>query len=215
MRLADKDYMKEREERDYPGPWGPADLSVTYTLCLVLASCAIAYAGYKAWDWWAATHSKSVAPVAIGAPAFPNPVIHPSVTEKRESHRTVVNAASTTTGTVVIKCVVNGSTAYVASEADCAAQAKRTKVSVDPQQNLSDGLPNAEQVIRRPSFSPQVEMQILEPDPNVQRTARCQAYEQEIKSIDERARQPLSGQEQDRLAANRKKARDEQFRLHC
>jgi hypothetical protein len=52
-------------------------------------------------------------------------------------------------------------------------------------------------------------------DPNVQRQALCQAYEQEIKWTDERARQPLSGQEQDWLAAKRKKARDEQFRLRC
>ncbi|MDF2462048.1 MAG: hypothetical protein K0Q43_283 [Ramlibacter sp.] len=215
MGLADKDYMEDREERDYPGPWGPADLSVTYTLWLVLASCAIAYTAYKAWDWWVDTHSKRIAPVATAAPAFRSPVTHPSLTEKPQSNRTVVNAASTATGTVVIKCVVNGKTAYVASEADCAAQAKTTKVSVDPRQNLSDGLPNAEQVIRRPSISGQVEMQIAEPDPNVQRRARCQAYEQEIKLIDERARQPLSGQEQDWLAAKRKKARDEQFRLHC
>jgi hypothetical protein len=39
--------------------------------------------------------------------------------------------------------------------------------------------------------------------------------EEEITRIDQRARQPLPAQEQDWLAAKRKKARDEQFRLRC
>lgn len=43
----------------------------------------------------------------------------------------------------------------------------------------------------------------------------CSALEEEIRTIDARARQPLSAWEQDALAARRKKARDEQFRLRC
>lgn len=45
--------------------------------------------------------------------------------------------------------------------------------------------------------------------------ARCVALDEAIRVIDTRARQPLPGFEQDRLAAKRKQLRDEQFRLRC
>jgi hypothetical protein len=90
-----------------------------------------------------------------------------------------------------------------------------TVLTIHRRQNVSDGLPNAPQFIQRPSPIAQVDAAPTRQDSNVQRQTLCQSYEQEIKGIDERARQPLSGQEQDWLAAKRKKARDEQFRLHC
>lgn len=45
--------------------------------------------------------------------------------------------------------------------------------------------------------------------------ATCKALEERIKAIEAQQRQPQSGQEQDRLAAEKKQARDEQFRLKC
>lgn len=44
---------------------------------------------------------------------------------------------------------------------------------------------------------------------------RCSALDDLIRRIDAQARQPLPAQEQDRLAALRKDARSEQFRLPC
>jgi hypothetical protein len=111
--------------------------------------------------------------------------------------------------------VINGVTTYAETESDCVARSKPTVVRIDPRQNLSDGLPNAPYIIQRPSPAPQEVAVPATVDPNVQRKLVCQAYEEEIKRIDAHARQPLSGAEQDWWAAKRKKARDEQFRLHC
>jgi hypothetical protein len=119
--------------------------------------------------------------------------------------------------TVVIKCVINGTTTYVASPRDCPAKSEITSLAIDPRQNLSDGLPNASQIIRRPSpyAAPEPVTHRAGADPNAQRKSICHAYDEEIKMIDARARQPLSPQEQDWLTAKRRNARDEQFRLQC
>ena len=43
----------------------------------------------------------------------------------------------------------------------------------------------------------------------------CAELDQRIKHLDSRARQPLSGPEQDRITKERRAARDQQFRLPC
>jgi hypothetical protein len=45
--------------------------------------------------------------------------------------------------------------------------------------------------------------------------ARCAALDEAIRAIDARARQPLPAFEQDRLATERKRLRDQQFRMRC
>jgi hypothetical protein len=219
MGLADRDYMRERrEKREDFQAWDSPEKSASTTLWCILATLAMAYGGYKAWNWWAASHLPRAAVAAPAASSGRSPATLPKLTGDWDGNRPLIPATSRATaapGTVVIKCVANGAISYVASEADCAAQAKAIIVRIDPKQNLSDGLPNAEQIIRQPSPHAQIDVAPAGLDPNIQRQALCQAYEQEIKSIDTRARQPLSGQEQDWLAAKRKKARDEQFRLRC
>jgi hypothetical protein len=45
--------------------------------------------------------------------------------------------------------------------------------------------------------------------------AECKALDAQIQQYDSMARQPQSGQAQDRISAKRKKARDRQFQLKC
>lgn len=231
MGIADRDYRRERHRKasEHAGRSGPPEPSATSALWNILFFVTIAFLGYKAAAWWDSTHAKgarvaptvSVGPAAPAVPAAPAPqrhvpTVNPSRTGNLDPNPAIAPRAPTAAATtVVIKCVINGVTTYAESESDCIARAKTTVVTINPNQNLSQGLPNAPQIIRRPSPVAQVAAAPAAVDPNVQRQALCQAYEQEIKWIDERARQPLSGQEQDWLAANRKKARDEQFRLHC
>lgn len=47
------------------------------------------------------------------------------------------------------------------------------------------------------------------------KAAECQRLDDEVAALDAYSRQPLSGGEQDRVRRDRKKARDEQFRLRC
>jgi hypothetical protein len=233
----DRDYMRERHRKTnkHAGRSGPPEPSATSTLWNILFFVAIAFLGYKAAGWWDSTHAKganrvapmvSVRPAAATVPAAPAvpapqrraPAVDANLTGNWNPNRPVAPSApapTTAATTIVIKCVINGVTTYAESESDCVARAKATVVIIDPQQNLSDGLPNAAQIIQRPSPSVQVNAAPAAVDPNVQRKAFCQAYEEEIKQIDAHARQPLSGAEQDWWAAKRKKARDEQFRLRC
>jgi hypothetical protein len=237
MGIADRDYMRERhrEARAHPGRPGPPEPSATSTLWYILFFLSIAFLGYKAASWWDSTHPKGpkrpaphlaiapAAPVAARGSPVPEPRqripgVNPNLTGSWDANRPMApNAPAPTPAatTIVIKCVINGVTTYADSESDCLARAKATVVTIHARQNLSDGLPSAPQIIQRPSPMAQLDAAPTGPDPNIQRQALCQSYEQEIKWMDERARQPLSGQEQDWLAAKRKKARDEQFRLHC
>lgn len=237
MGIADRDYMRERHRKtsEHAGRAAPPEPSATLTLWNILFFVAITFLGYKAAAWWDSTHTKSanrVAPtvsvrpaaatvpaaLAVPAPQSHAPAGDPSLTGNWNPNRPMVPSSPTPTtaaSTIVIKCVINGVTTYAESESDCLARAKATVVTIDPQQNLSDGLANAPQIIQRPPPAPQTDATPAAIDPNEQRKTLCHAYEEEIKRIDERARQPLSGQEQDWLALKRKKARDEQFRLHC
>ena len=203
------------QKRESPGPWGPPDMSIGSVALFALATLTISYAGYNVWNWWAATHAPRAASGAPATSAASGLTKQTRATGSADPNGQPSHSAPGTPGAVVIKCVVNGATTYVSSEADCSAPAKVTVIRIDPKENISDGLPNAEQIIRRPSPAAQAYVAPAVEDQNVERRALCQAYDEEVKSIDERARQPLSGQEQDRLTAKRRKARDEQFRLHC
>ena len=117
----------------------------------------------------------------------------------------------------VVKCVAKGVTTYATSVADCPARAEVTSVAIDPELNITEGIRDAPSILRAQSAVTQAPAipSGTATDPNWDRKAVCAAYEEEIKAIDERARQPLSAWEQDYLAAKRKKARDQQFRLGC
>ncbi|MCY1547032.1 hypothetical protein D9M68_830650 [compost metagenome] len=47
------------------------------------------------------------------------------------------------------------------------------------------------------------------------KAARCGYLNELVTVLDSEARQPQSAAEQDRIRAEKKEARDEQFRLHC
>ena len=223
MGLADRDYMGERaRQRSEFQP--PSEPSMTVILWTFVVLGAIAFGIYSGWK--SAKHESSApAPKAaiVPAPRVASPPQYrsrPELTGNWDPTRTVAPtpAPAVSTHTVVIKCVVNGVTLYAETEADCAAQAKRTVVRIDPSQNLSDRVPSLESPPI--TAAPPVKVTAADPgeptvDPNVQKKVVCQTLDEEIEWVDQRARQPLSGQEQDWLAAKRKKARDEQFRLRC
>jgi hypothetical protein len=197
--------MRERQRGKKSVKWGTQVASASSTLWVILAFFAVAYGGYKAWGWWTATDSVRALSVAPAVPAVRRPATHPNFTGNWDPQRLPIPGTPAAPGTVVIKCVVNGATTYVASQADCAAQAKTTIVKIDPKQNLSDGLPNAEQIIRQPSPRAHVDVPPAGVDPNVQRQAICQAHEREIKWIDVRAL--LVVNEWRRLAADARRSR--------
>jgi hypothetical protein len=223
MGLADREYMRERT-RQRPEFRPPPEPSMAVILWTFVVLGAIAIGIYSGWK--SSKHERPpLAPKAAIVPAPPATAppqtrSHPELTGNWDPARkiTPAPAPAVSTHTVVIKCVVNGVTLYAENEADCLAHAKKTVVRIDPSRNVSDPVPTLPpQPI---PAAPSVQITAADPpvptvDPLVQKKVVCQNLEEEIKWIDQRARQPLSGQEQDWLAAKRKKARDEQFRLRC
>jgi hypothetical protein len=209
MGHADRDFLQESREDEWKhrGPFGSREHSATSIATISFALLALACFAYFAWNMWSGK-ATTTAPAPASAPqSAVAPALPPRITTPGPQN-----------GTAVVKCVVNGTTTYVASRRDCPAQAEITSVAIDPRMNLSDGLPNAAQIIRRPSpyAAPEpVAPRAVAADANVQRKNICHYYDEEVKLIDARARQPLSPQEQDQLAAKRRHARDEQFRLQC
>jgi ABC-type hemin transport system ATPase subunit len=64
------------------------------------------------------------------------------------------------------------------------------------------------------SQAPQGAISLSGPSKSEQ-AAECQALERHIQYLDERARQPLSGAEQDRISAAKRLLRDRQFEQRC
>jgi hypothetical protein len=223
MGLADREYMRERARQrpEFQPPPEPSIAVILWTF-LVLGAIAISiYAGWKS-----SRHERTPPAPKVAIVPAPHPITppqtrsHPELTGNWDPARKVepTPTPAASTHTAVIKCVANGVTLYAETEADCLAHAKRTVVRIDSSQNISAPVPT---LPPQPVLTaPPVRIAAADPpaptvDPLAQKKVLCQTVEEEIKWIDERARQPLSGQEQDWLAAKRKKARDEQFRLRC
>lgn len=188
--------------------------SAASTLVLIAVALGVAYGGYRAWSWWQGTLH---APAKAGATSSPTAQPASPVTAGNRNAITAPALQSAPDRAAVFKCVAKGVTTYAASAADCPVRADVTPVAIDPQLNLADGLRDAPAILRaqtRAAEAPSAHAGAAT-DPLGEKRAQCLAYEEQIKAIDAHARQPLPGQEQDRLAALRKRARDEQFRLRC
>lgn len=230
MGLADRDYMRRTTAPRAVSASGPPEASAGLTLLMIVLFMGATYGAYAAWRWWQPPRVSAPVPL-LAAPAEPTrqPSVRkspsqqpplqqpPARNEERGTGSIEGKPAARGDGTVrITKCVVNGATTY--SDGECPPQASRSIVTVDKRQNLADGLPPAARSFAQPSAAAQPPVGDTAPsvaDPNVRKKSLCLAYEEDIKVIDARARQPLPGWEQDRLAARRKAARDEQFRLRC
>lgn len=179
---------------------------------LLLASC-IGFAGYNAWVWLNARDEP-----ARAVPSRPTEM-------QRDVPRERIGVPNSTPGSApsiaaptvrqVTRCTRNEQTVY--TDGECPLGFRSEQVAIRPDENVADGLrsqtgKSPEQIINAPSYTAP---RSISPIENPGLKALCSALDEEIKRIDVAARQALPPQEQDRLAAERKQARDEQFRSHC
>jgi hypothetical protein len=170
--------------------------------------------------WWqerqqptpAAERASTPAHHALARPTDPRPQVVRPAPE--------VYPPPTTVTRQVTKCVVNGTIAYSAAS-DCATGGRT--IAVDPTRSEIDGgfseyqlemLRSADARIRRQ----EVEAQLALPAPAAAmstRNAECAALDAHIRALDDRARQAISGHEQDAIRVERARARSRQFDLHC
>jgi hypothetical protein len=233
--LADRDYMRERREPGRPA-FAPPEPTLRITLWSIVSWIGIAILCFRAISWWNHRHDKPVIPpsspadVVIPVGAQPSERPEPRAAGVSPNRASVITTPSTTYDeprsnvTAVKRCVVAGKTTF--TDGPCSAEATTSTMTIHTQRNVADSsrsvpvqppvsVPNV--IVNAPP--PIVIQAAPQPDPyfvaEQQRKAECAFHEESIKSIDIQARQALSGQQQDYLAAERKKHRDEQYRLRC
>lgn len=182
---------------------------------LLLGAAAVATAGYLAWTHWKdgsdpgrrkQQATPATAPDAK-APAAREDVRQPPVQDP-PGQRVQRFAKCTSAG---------GTTTY--SDAPCPKGTQPGEVRVRPDANLADGMSMEDRQASMQDNSV-VAQSIAAHERRVamnvgDAVSECAQWNALIASIDAQARQPLSAQEQDRLTAQRKQARDRQFALRC
>ena len=212
MGLMDRDYMHEkRRQRPFSPP--PERFS---TLSKVLVFVVALFVLYKIADWkltqqaasLAAQPTPPAAPKAVQRPAEAPTTVFPPVPPYQSTSSQTANSQ------IVTKCVVNGKTSY--GDSACPQGAVKTQVTTRADQNLMTAVRpvavmQTEEAVRHPAA---VARSTPSPDAAAKK-AECQALNAQIEHLDSMSRQPQSAQMQDWIKEERKKARDQQFRLSC
>ena len=183
----------------------PPERSVTSWLLMLLIFVAVAYLGFKLVQWLENSRQ-------------PNRTIETVyrqwVQPLSKEARTPSAPSRPVESNVVTKCVVQGKVSY--GDSDCPPGAITSKVATNTTQNL---LASVKVPIAAPATSqeqsPPITAQVNPGVSNAAVKTECATLEASIKYLDSMARQPQSGQTQDWIREERKKARDRQVRIPC
>ena len=214
MGLMDRDYMKDTgRNRPYSPP--PESSIAGWLGKLVIFACVI-YLGFKLAYWL--DHRAKPAPAQAVVTVTPAATITAQPTTAAPTLPQTppyppMRSIPAEPG-MVTKCVINGKTSY--GDSSCAAGAVTSKVAIKANHNLIAAVtvPPATQVITPHPESTATAQANSGPDYAAIK-AECAWLDAHIKHLDDLARQPQSGQMQDWIREERKKARDRQFRIRC
>ena len=217
MGLSDRDDMNEnRRARPFSPP--PERFSLG-TLGIVLFFVAGLFLLYRIADWQLSQRPASAAHQRTPESAIPrNPPAGEAFRPPMPAGPSDQNVSDTPANTsTVTKCVVNGKTSY--SDGLCPAGTISSRLTTRPDHNLMAAVRPS----TAPPFTEQEEpaAQNTTPAPTYSVPAaaanptECRALTAQIERWDAMARQPQSAQTQDWISAQRKQARDRQFRLRC
>ena len=192
-------------------PFRPApENSLLRWIAAVLALLALSYTGHRVWE--SLRNQAPSSSAREGAPSLP-----PTAPSPRASSQTLPPSAMEPQSgiRIVTKCVLNGNTIY--SEDACPQGSASTRVVTREDHNLMTGLTPAQLAAAnriRPAEPPMTTVGQSESPPH-STANECKALDEHIKYLDAMARQPQSGQTQDWIRDQRKKARDRQFAIRC
>lgn len=185
----------------------PPESSVKNWLIGILTVIAVVYLGFRSVHWLQNSRppSKAVETVYPNAKQPPSKAISTSPAQNRPVEANVVT-----------KCVLQGKVSY--SDDGCPQGAITSKVATNTNQNLMAAIKvpvavqatNPEQPLPLPMTA-----QVNPGAAYASLKAECAELEARIKYLDSMARQPQSGQTQDWIREERKKARDRQARITC
>lgn len=202
----DPDFMNN-SSRDRPFSPAPERSIIPWLTSLILITVLL-YASYQSITWWHIQPTNNAV----------KPIAAPPPTSTPPSAQGLPQASGATPapepGTrLITKCVVQGKTSY--GDSNCATGAVATQVVTKANHNLLQAVrvPPA-QTEESPAQSTVIAQSNLGPNITAMK-AECAALDERIKYLDAMARQPQSGQAQDEIRGERKKARDRQFRIPC
>lgn len=213
MGLMDRDYMHEKSRRQRPfSP--PLERFKLGTLGIALVFVVLLFFLYKAADW-KLNHRPAPQPIAESAPQPARPLLPapgPAL-PMQPAHPSNSNADAGISQ--VTKCVANGRTSY--SDVTCPQGSVSTQVTTRANHNLMAAVqPTAASPAEAgPTIQHIVEVQTPSINDAAARKAECEWLDSQIKYWDSMARQPQGAQTQDWISAQRKQARDRQFRIRC
>lgn len=232
MGIYDRDYMRTDRSSPFGRRRSSSIWTVLWALCGVLAVAYFVMQGHE---------RRTVQPEA----QHPTPtarVVAPRAEARADPFKgdptwhtgprpAIEDPTSPTQGStrVVYKCVVNGRVTYsgpndcrggTASSLEIAAGPDSATVAAARIAAQREAVPAAEPEAaqRRQGHADDAAQAVAAMQERQQADARrsgCAELDQQIRSLDSQARQPLSGQMQDWIRSQRADARTRQFRFHC
>jgi len=219
MALIDRDYMHRTGHKRPFSP--PPKRAITGWLGTLLIFACIVYLGFKLLNWLDDRAKPApAAPFVNATPAIETTAIHPAV---RSSLAPIVRTppmqvAPAEPG-IVTKCVTNGKTSYSDGPCDAGAVASRVDTKTYQSRMVAVTAPPINQATAPVPVLTPAPTEIAQANPGLNYyaaiKAECASLEARIKYLDDFARQPQSAQTQDWIKAERKQARDRQFRIRC
>lgn len=221
MSYQDRDLYRDqmREQEAWPHPLSTSRRSYRLPpFAWAIVGLAAMIGSAHLHDWWARTHVATPGATSSELRTYTPPMPEPRF-EKARVPEPVARGDEPPMTRQVVRCVLNGRTAYSAA-AECPSGGRT--VAVDPSRSeMEGGLSEYQLQMLRSADARIVADQAAALAAPVQNSAistngaECAALDQQIHSLDARARNPISGYEQEVIRAERVRARSRQFELHC
>lgn len=214
MGLMDRDYMREPDRKNPFSP--PPEKSVLGWLVKVSVFVVLIYLGFKL-ATWLDVNRRSAFKQAIEVTTPEVKRIAEPTSFQQPVPQTIIYPpaqSSSAEQAVITKCVVQGKVSY--GDGACPVGAVASGVITKNNHNLVAAV-KVPVVVQAPTQESPSQM-IAQVNPGVVYAAtkeECAALEERIKYLDSLARQPQTGQTQDWIRGERKKARDRQFSIRC
>lgn len=214
MGLMDRDYMREPDRKNPFSP--PPEKSVLGWLIKVSVFVVLIYLGFK-FATWLDVNRRSASKQAIEVTTPEVNRIAETTSFQQHVPQTIIYPpaqSSSAEQALITKCVVQGKVSY--GDGACPVGAVASGVITKNNLNLVAAV-KVPLPVQATTKEPPLPMS-AQVNPGVDYAAikaECVALEERIKYLDSLARQPQSGQTQDWIRSERKKARDRQFGIQC
>jgi len=202
----------ENDEIRAPSPFTPAPKRNFWPLVLVMMTVVMAFA---VWFWQQRQGSANKLPDVPLSAFEPSPMPKANLPTAPPDRPTAPLRNPPAAAQTISKCVLKGKTTY--SDGPCPEGAKAQHLAVHPDENLMQAPVSASAQPPTNAVATQAPTPVIvqAPQPAVDVLVTCRQLERRIEELDALARQPQLAQTQDWITAEKREARDRQFRLKC